>query len=249
MHLARNSVIFLAATLLGGITTVATPEPACRPQTRRLPPLYASQVVKAPLPVNERLHLRQLAAKGAEWVEVSLQEIDLSGSGVCDLIATVRDPLSSGGDSDVLTTIYLAKPPSDWLRVGAISARRDDRPASLDLIEYGDDEQFTFSEVRKLTLPSDLTVYLVAWHDERIANGFDGYRVFALDRHEGRLRSLDRWTGKGQEVYLAFKAAGIAGGFDSRVERDEMRHLCALTDGLATSRPAAIAAACTRTGR
>ncbi|MEO6279417.1 hypothetical protein [Roseateles sp.] len=246
MPIARHSALLLAAALLGGNAVAAAAEPACRPQATRLPPLYAKAATKPPLPADERLHLRQLAAKGAEGVEVSLQEIDLSGSGACDLVATVRDPLSSGGDSDVLTTIYLAKPPSGWQRVGAVSARRDDRPASLELVGHGEDAQFAFSEFRRVTLPGDATVYLVAWHGERIANGFDGYRVFLLDRREARLRPLDRWAGKGREVYQAFKAGGAASGFDARVEMDEIRRLCAAP---AASRPALAAADCTPSGR
>lgn len=244
MPLLRTPLLLLATALLGSSALAA--EPLCRPQATRLPPLYARLTAKAPLPADERLHLRQLAAKGAEGVEVSLQEIDLSGDGGCDLVATVRDPLSSGGDSDVLTTLYLAKPPSGWQRVGAASARRDDRPASLDLVGHGDDAQFAFSEFRRVALPGDATVYLVAWHSERIANGFDGYRVFALDRREARLRPLDRWTGKGSAVYQAFKATGVAGGFDARVEQDEVRRLCAVP---AASRPALAATDCAPSAR
>ncbi len=227
--------------LANGVLAEAA-ERACRPQSARLPPLYARLAIKAPLPANERLHLRPLATKGAEGVEVSLQEIDLSGSGVCDLVATVRDPLSSGGDSDVLTTIYLAKPPSGWQRVGAASARRDDRPASLDLVSHRDDEKFAFSEFRRVALPGDAGVYLVAWHGERIANGFDGYRVFVLDRGEAALRPLDRWTGQGQDVYRTFNASGVAGGFDSLVEQQELWRLCTAADQ--ASQPATLASAC-----
>ena len=53
---------------------------------------------------------------------------------------------------------------------------------------------------------------------------------------------LDRWAGKGKEVYEAFKASGVAGGFDARVEQDELRRLCA---SAASDRPSPIAAACT----
>jgi hypothetical protein len=238
----RSSLFLLATALFGGSALAAAAEPMCRPQATRVPPLYARLAAKPPLQANERLHLRQLAAKGAQGVEVSLQEIDLSGRGGCDLVATVRDPLSSGGDSDVLTTIYLAKPPSGWQRIGAASARRDDRPASLDLVGHGDDAQFAFSEFRRVTLPGDATIYLVAWHGERMVNGFDGYRVFALDRREARLQLLDHWAGKGGEVYRAFKAGGVGGGFDVLVERQELRRRCAVADKAAL--PAAVASAC-----
>ncbi len=124
------------------------------------------------------------------------------------MVATVRDPLNSGADSDVLQTIYLAKPPSSWHRIGAASARQNDRLASLDLVRPGDDTQFALSEFRRVTLPGDATTYLVAWHGERIANGFDGYRFFALDRREARLQPLDHWASRCAEVYCAFKARG-----------------------------------------
>lgn len=91
-------------------------------------------------------------------------------------------------------------------------------------------------------MQADATIYLVAWHGERIGNGFDGYRVFALDRREARLQLLGHWAGKGGEVYRAFKAWGVSGGFDVLVEQHELRRRCAVADKAAL--PTAVASAC-----
>jgi hypothetical protein len=111
--------------------------PECTPQKPRFPPAYGKFSELGKAASGERTHaIAQKHADSGINIEAMVQEIDLDGDGACDVVVSVRDPISTGGDSDVLSTLYLARK-GRWLRVGAQSAKKTDRPAQFDLIQAG----------------------------------------------------------------------------------------------------------------
>src|SRR5689334_6054055 len=74
----------------------------CQLQNPRFPVPYGRHKDLLGVPVSERLHRDVLDIKDEEanlHVEATLHEIDLDRDGTCDLIITIRDPITSGGDS------------------------------------------------------------------------------------------------------------------------------------------------------
>jgi len=219
---------------------------ACTPAGARLPPNYARLPGANKLPAQEREHRLELSggtARDAKKVEVQIEERALGADGRCDLIISVRELISSGGDSDVLSTVYLTRPDGGWQRVGAVSARRDDRPSSLDLMRQPADERFAFSDWQVLTLKEHPGLsYLMTWNHDRVANGARGYHLLELDRSAATLRSLDIWQDVGAKVYAQFKQlkSEDGRGFDPYVEQAELRLRCA---GIA-AKPALLVQAC-----
>lgn len=202
----------------------------CRLAAPRFPASYAKRAELRKASGADRLHTVSLGSKKDEVganVEATLHEIDLNGDGVCDLVVTMRDPVSSGGDSDVLSTVYLAGNRT-WKRLGAVTAKRDDLPSSLDLTKSAQDEDYAFSDHAVLRDLAANRTYLIGWHSERVTNGFDGYRLYEMDAAKGELRVVDKWTGDGAKTYAAFKSlsAGPAQRFDANVEADELRAVC-----------------------
>lgn len=204
--------------------------PECAPQKPRFPPAYGKFPELDKAASGERTHAIVIAQKHADSglnVEAMLQEIDLDGDGTCDVVVSVRDPISTGGDSDVLSTLYLARKGS-WLRVGAQSAEKTDRPAQLDLIKAPTDNNFIFSDFAALRHRSTNRTYLVTWSHERVANNPSGYQVLELAAR-GTLRALDKWTGAGADIYASFKTIKSSTGnslFDPEVEAKELAIVC-----------------------
>ena len=193
----------------------------CKSQAPRFPDIYRyPTLIKAG--VGERLHRVGILTKSADLnlnIDAALEEVDLDADGICDIVVTVSDPIGSGGDADVLSTVYLARN-HHWLRIGAKSAKKD-IPTDLDVGKFPEDADFSFSEFIALRQISSNKSYFVAWSHERIANGFGGYKVFELD-FSGRLIVLNNWNGVGAQIYQWFKTLrGPAGNlvFDPDIER------------------------------
>lgn len=206
-------------------------ERSCESQRPRFPASFRNHKDLRAVPALRRQHRAVLEVKDARarlHVEAQLIEIDLDRDGTCDLIITVRDPLSSGGDSEVLSTVYLAQG-GKWIRYGARSALKGDRPAELSLAKYPEDENYEFADFT--ALEQGEKTYIVAWRYERVLNGFDGYRILELDRRAGRLQPIDKWSSPGIEIYRFFKTLKVEGGsglrFDTLVEAAELRSACA----------------------
>jgi quinol monooxygenase YgiN len=91
------------------------------------------------------------------------------------------------------------------------------------------DQNFAFSNYAALRVPRQARTYLVAWHEGRVTNGFEGYHVYQIDRAAASLRLVDKWNDEGAKVYNAFKhfkdPRGIA-LFDPLIEFRELRDLC-----------------------
>lgn len=230
-----NPFIYLlaGAALLSSVNAVATPDAPkefeallgpCAPAKPRFPERYAALGNLKNASAKARIHTVPLLAKDPQaglFVEATLEEIDLDQDGVCDLVATVRDPIGTGGDSDVLGTIYLARPGQPWKRVGAASAGPGDLPSSLDLVKFPADAAYVFSEFAAIRGVSGSRRYLVTWNHERVANGTAGYAVYELDVRKGLLHPLDKRKAPGAQVYAFFKTLRNADGvalFDPRLE-------------------------------
>lgn len=204
---------------------------ACQPQSPRFPVGYAKYEGLRSAARDERAHRAVMATKDAQTglqLEVAVRELDLTGDGVCDDIMVVSDPIGSGGDRDVLATVYLSGK-GRWQRLGARSAVKSDRPSELNTIASPADANFAFSDYAVLRRAGETKTYLVAWHEERVTNGFLGYRVFEIDSAAATLRPIDKWTHDGAKVYAAFKATKDSRGamlFDPAIEVGELRALC-----------------------
>ena len=204
----------------------------CNIHDPHFPELYARIAALRNSEPTERQHLVVLAVKDKEAnlnVEATLHEIDLNGDGTCDLVVTTRDPLDTGGDSEVLSTIYIAQR-GGWLRIGARSAVKANYPSELDIAKFPDDENFAFSGYVSMRDQKTGKPYLVTWHVDRIVNGFEGYRILEVDMGAGTLRDVGKWSPPGIEIYKIFKTLKAESGkgmiFEPSVEATELRRIC-----------------------
>lgn len=242
-----TSIPVLGQAELGGHQIVSG---ACKVQKPRFSSRYANYKGLRDAARDEREHLANIAVKDAQasmFVQASMRELDLTGNDTCDDIVVVSDPVSSGGDRDVLATVYVANN-GLWHRVGAASATRTDGPSELDTRRSPADATFAFDEYVALRRPGWTKTYLIAWHSERVTNGFAGYRVLEIDLAASTLRLIDKWTGEGSKVYAAFKQTKdtpSAESFDSAIEAQELRELCGSTNNANHS----LAAECNRLKR
>ena len=171
----------------------------CQPQKPRFPARYAHFRALRGAAAVDRLHLVALATKDAEAhldVEAQIQEIDLNGDGICDQIVFVSDPIGTGGDHYVLATIYIARK-GRWQRIGARSAAKSDSPADLYTMTPPKDEQFVFGTAEALRRPGGARTFLVVWTaDQRVSNGYNGYRILEVNQAVGSLVAVDKWNGE-----------------------------------------------------
>jgi hypothetical protein len=158
----------------------------------------------------------------------------------------VSDPIGSGGDRDMLSTVYLADK-GLWQRIGARTAGNSDLPSAIKTFASGDDN-FAFSDYAALRRPHQDKTYLVTSRDSRVANGFDGYRVQEIDRAAMILRPIDKWNGEGAKVYGAFKRSKDPRGYPLFKLQIESKELLALCEESAYATPG-LAAECKRLKR
>jgi len=158
-----------------------------------------------------------------------------------DQVIVVSDPVGTGGDRDVLATVYIANQ-GTWRRIGARSAAKSDRPVDLITMRTPADGNFAFDEFVALRRPGETRTYLVAWAGARVSNGFVGYRVFEIEPAAGALVPVDKWKDDGAQLYAAFKSLSAADGrtvFDAEIESAELRLHCNSTlpagEGLAAA--------------
>lgn len=204
---------------------------ACTPQKPRFPKAYAKFPAVRLGAMNERYRQFKVDDKIPDSglsIEARLQEIDLTGNGTCDLIVIIGDLISTGGDSAELATLYLADK-GKWLRIGARSAKSD-LPSNVDTMHAPTDANFEFSEYLVMRRPEGGPTYLIAWRSGRVTNGFMGFRIYEIDPSRAELRLVDKWNGKGAEVYAAFKNARYPGNrwesYGQDAETEELHELC-----------------------
>jgi hypothetical protein len=144
-----------------------------------------------------------------DWLDFF--RIDINSDGYCDWYINASAPMSTGGDSDSINTIYLGRK-NDWLRIGA--SVPDDKP---DEFGYGKTvaEQKSYlsgDEIAVIYDATDKANYLItAFHDRNLQReNRPGYRIMNWDADKKSLRLLDKWEpgSKASEVYAFFKVHG-----------------------------------------
>lgn len=228
--------IMLTTGTLGAAPDVVLVDGPCRLHKPRWPEGYASLPALRNVSPNWREHSFKLFDKGEPseptfglevWAD--LKEIDVDADGVCDLVVTVKDAVSTGGDYTPLTTLYLARK-NGWLRVGARTTKRD-LPAYVDPAKLASDKNYMFADYVLVKSQASTKPYLIAWNSGRSQGGFRGYRIFEVDTAEARLRSVDKWNGPGAVLYSAFKSLKIEEPpgtmlFDPNIEAIELLLEC-----------------------
>jgi len=209
---------------------------SCQPQKPRFPARYANFRALRGAAATERGYRVALATKDAQAhlaIEAEIQEIDLNGDGICDQIVIASDPIGTGGDHVVLATIYIARK-GHWQRIGAHPTAKSDAPAYLDTMRSPKDQPFVFGALEALRRPREARTFLVVWTaDQRVSNGFYGYRILEVDQAAGRLVPVDKWNDEGALIYADFKRAADVQGhaiFDAEIEGTELRFGCASPD-------------------
>jgi hypothetical protein len=174
------------------------------------------------------------------WFQFS--RIDINNDGYCDWYLNASAPMSTGGDSDSINTIYLGQK-NGWLRIGA--SIPDNKPDQLGSGNaYDEQKRYLFGdEVGVLHDASAKINYLITAFDNRNVQHQNkpGYRIFIWDSDKKTLRLLDKWEpgSKAAEVYGFFKAHGawvpapttVAPAdrilhFDPQVEAFELEQAC-----------------------
>lgn len=207
-------------------------EGTCKAAEQRFPDKYAKFSKLKNVGRGQRTQRVTLLVKDRSaglFIEATLQEIDLDNDGICDLVVTTRDPIGSGGDSDVLTSLYFSGNGPAWKRIGAASAQKSDLPSELDLMKSPDDANYAFSEFVAIRHRPSGRTYLVAWNHERVANGQPGYAILELNEGKIALHPLDKWNPPGAPIYAYFKTMKTPDGgklFEPQIEAGELRFLC-----------------------
>jgi hypothetical protein len=208
----------------------------CHVQTPRLPKRYFSYPALHKVPINERNYSTKLFSKARKPSEpgfglevwAQFEEMDIDGDSICDLLVTTHNYLSSGGDSDALSTVYLATS-NGWSRIGAKTAEKTDLSTELDSLKVSSDENYEFSDHIVIRLKETGKSYIIAWHYGRVANGFSGYRILEVDRINDVMKNIDKWNGVGAQIYQWFRSSKNHTGtnlFDADLEADELRQKC-----------------------
>jgi len=195
-----------------------------------------------------RLNDLSLSGNGDERIDGSSMfdqyyfgKLDINGDGLCDWYVISLAPYSSGGDSGVLNTVYVASP-KGWIRLGAVIP--DDKPDGLG---WGTSSQyqseFSFSSEMLLSLWDQKTgkPYLIGWFESRRYSGRqdqDGYHIYIWDSVKNKLKELDKWQPQSAaaQVYAFFKKNGAVDtsttgidrlvNFDPKIEKDELEKGC-----------------------
>ncbi len=168
-------------------------------------------------------------------------KIDINGDGTCDWFLTSLAPYSSGGDSDVLNTLYMGAS-TGWRRVGAEIAESKPDVLGAGASNY-QQAQFAFSSDAPLIVwdESNKAPYLIGWFDTRHSTGRqdqEGYHVYRWSKIKNNLEELDKWVpnSTAAQVYTYFKQHGAVNiaqtgisrisEFDPLIEQSEFDNRC-----------------------
>ncbi|MBC7502565.1 MAG: hypothetical protein H7315_19030 [Herminiimonas sp.] len=221
--------------------------PACvMPRTSVLPANYHqyawAKKARATDPVvSGKADVRIDGSSLFEWQHAA--KVDLNLDGLCDWIVTSNIPLSSGGDTDSINTVYLGQR-AGWTRFGATGIRANQADGLGRGQSDAQQSQFAWFDEGPYLL-RDATaqkLYVIGNFSSRNSFGreFPGYRIFTWDPVAKKLAELDKWHagGEGGEVYAYFVAHGgfapdrttdkddRSGDFDPAIERRELSLRC-----------------------
>lgn len=151
-------------------------------------------------------------------------KLEMNGDGICDWFLTSLAPLSTGGDSEVLNTLYLGSP-SGWSRVGARIP--DDKPDGLGWGNaWNEQANFAFSSDAPVSIwdQKNRTTYFIGWYDgRRYGRRFNdrGYRIYRWDKPRNTLQELDKWEpgSPATQVYAFFRQHGAVDTTQSGKDR------------------------------
>lgn len=190
-----------------------------------------------------------------DWYTFS--KLDLDGDGVCDWLVTMFAPYSTGGDRDVLNTLYLGSP-GGWNRIGSsIPKNRPDGLGWGDSINQQRDFSFSSEDPLVILDKGSQTRYIIGYFNYRAYSGkFDqgGYYIYVWDAHAKTLRELNKWKpgSAAAQVYDFFKRHGAVDptetgksriqAFDPEIEKYEFRRYC--SPMFVNTRAAGFAQAC-----
>lgn len=192
---------------------------------------------------------RDVSGNGWERIDGSslfnaflFSRIDVNNDGNCDWYVTALAPLSTGGDRDILNTIYLSQK-NGWSRIGA--SIPDDMPDELGAGKSTTEQKhYLFGEDIAVIhdLADNINYLITAFYERDIQrDGKPGYRIFAWDKRIRTLALLDKWEpgSKAAAVYAYFKSNGassttISGKvgddgidrFDPAIEAFELQQAC-----------------------
>jgi hypothetical protein len=186
----------------------------------------------------ERVHRSQM------YETFVFDKFDLNNDGICDWFVTNLAPLSTGGDSLAINTIYLGQQNS-WLRIGA--KMPDSSPDTLGAGRSMDDwDNYSFSARTLIQVvdKSSKKSYFIGTFDSRSTGARDfskGYTVYEWDNKKRNLTVLDKWEqgSAAEAAYAFFKANGdtpqskmpkgipeVSFSFGAEVEESEFIYYC-----------------------
>jgi len=169
-------------------------------------------------------------------------KLDINGDGICDWFLTASSPLSSGGDRNVLNTLYLGSRNKKWHRIGAEMPNH--KPDILGAGKSNDQQDdYTFSSETPFVLwdKKSKISYFIGYFYTRTYGKPDqkGYEIYIWNAEQKNLQELDKWE-KGsaaEKVYAYFKQHGAVdptieegenniAQFDQDLENSEIRIKC-----------------------
>lgn len=192
---------------------------------------------------------RDISGNGWERVDGSslfnaflFSRLDVNNDGNCDWYVTALAPLSTGGDRDILNTIYLGQK-NGWSRIGA--SIPDDMPDELGAGKSTTEQKhYLFGEDIAIIhdLVDHINYLITAFYERDVQrDGKPGYRIFVWDNRVKTLKLLDKWEpgSKAAAVYAYFKSNGASSTttsgkvgqagierFDPTIEKFELQQAC-----------------------
>ena len=259
MHqIFKNSLLMICVTLsievvhAGGIE-LSQDIPSCQNSTSKpLPEKYYSiaekwndfkwvkKVTSKDVMVSESGYERIDGSGIRDWF--NFVKLDINGDGICDWFVTASSPLSSGGDSNVLNTLYLGSRNKKWRRIGAEIPNH--KPDILGAGRSNDQQDdYTFSSETPFVLwdrKSKISYFIGYFYTRTYGKPYQkGYEVYIWNAEQKNLQKLDKWE-KGsaaEKVYAYFKQHGAVdpiieegenniAQFDQDLEDSEARAKC-----------------------
>jgi len=146
-----------------------------------------------------------------DWFDFG--KLDINGDGICDWFVTASSPLSSGGDSDILNTLYFGRKNKKWQRLGAEIPNT--LPDELGWGKASDQrDDYTFSSETPFVLwdkKSKISYFIGYFYTRTYGKPYQkGYEIYIWNAEQNNLQELDKWE-KGsaaEKVYAYFKQHG-----------------------------------------
>lgn len=147
-------------------------------------------------------------SKMYDWY--SFIKLDINNDGWCDWFTTSLAPVSTGGDSITLNTLYFGGP-TGWKRFGATIPK--DKPDGLGWGKSSSEQQnYSYSSEPPLIIRDASTNrnYLIGSYNYRSVSGHPGYHIYSWNKKKHTLTHLNKWLpgSVGYQVYAYFKQHG-----------------------------------------